>query len=63
MQKDRDEELAFRIYVTDTLMLQAEGKYIKERYIDFVNPEKLEDFDAQEVIEGVIARAGLEVTE
>lgn len=47
------------MYVTESLRLQGEGKYLGERYVDLIHPT--EDYDAEEIIEGVIARAGLEV--
>lgn len=51
---------AFRIYVTDSLRLSGEGKYIAERYIDLLRPPR--ETNAKEIIDDVITRGGLEVT-
>ena len=51
----------YRVYITDALRGIGKGSYMEMRYYDLINPA--EDFDAESVIDGVISRAGLEVTE
>ena len=51
---------SYRIYVTDSLQLSAEGKYISKRWWSMVDPHKKE-MDADRVISDIVNRAGLEV--
>ena len=57
--READETELYRAYVTETLRLRGEGKYIPTRWLDWVHPP--EEIDAEEVKAGVIERAGLEV--
>lgn len=50
---------AFRCYMADGWWYQGQGMYSTARFNDIVNPPK--DFDAQGVVDSVIAKAGLEV--
>ena len=59
-EEERAEE-AYRVYVTDSLKLSGEGKYISERFHDLMHPP--EEIDAEAIIDDVIERAGLEVIE
>lgn len=54
-------EDSYRIYVTDSLRLKAEGKYISKRWWAIVHPAQ-EDADPEAIISDIIERAGLEVT-
>lgn len=56
-QKRRQE--AYRVYVTDSLKLQGESKYLTKRYIDLFEPRR--EIDVQAVIEHVVKAGGLEV--
>lgn len=51
---------SYRIYVTDSLMLSAEGKYISKRWWSMVDTNR-EEIDAEHVISDIVNRAGLEV--
>ena len=53
------EETSYRVYVTDSLRLRAEGKYVSARWYDIVHPP--ERVDAGKVISEVVTGAGLEV--
>lgn len=60
--KKQVQELSFRIYVTDTLRVLAEGKNFKEditRWADMIKEEKKETRSADEIVLDVIKRAGL----
>lgn len=63
LYRDRNATELYRAYVTDSLRLSAEGKYIPRRYFDLIHPELAEadDYDADKVVCGVVERAGLEV--
>ena len=50
------EEYVYRWYVSESLRLQGEGKYLTSPMLDLLKPK--EDFDVDEVIEHVISRAG-----
>lgn len=48
------------VYVTDSLRLFAQGKYLTQRWIDVINPTVI-DIDTDEVITDLFSRAGLVV--
>lgn len=52
-------EQTYRIYITDSIRLKAEGKYISKRWWSLFAPGR--DIDAEAVISDIIERAGLEV--
>ena len=49
--------------MTDSVRYQAEGKYISKRWWDMVNPARIEEVDAEELISEVVQRAGLKVVQ
>lgn len=58
--------MAYRSYVTDSLKLNAEGKYLVDRYIDIIRPQKGSKQEkvkmtADEIALSIISRAGLKV--
>lgn len=55
------EELAFRVYVTDSLQLLGENKHLARRWYDSVRPKKVETMDAMEIVSEVMEKAGLVV--
>lgn len=57
------ETLAYRTYVTDSLRLSAENKYINERWVDMIRPKKQEDVNALSIVLDVMKRAGLVMEE
>ena len=59
-RKERD-DMAFKVYVTDSLYLMGQRKFIGRRWYDQVRPKVYEDIDAAEVVADVTKRAGLVV--
>lgn len=59
-RKERD-EMAFKVYVTDSLHLMGQHKFIGRRWYDQVRPKVHEDVDAAAVVADVTKRAGLVV--
>ena len=57
--KRETEKAVHRAYVAESLRGLGRGEYLTARYLDLIHPP--EDFDVNEVIDGVIERAGLEV--
>ena len=47
--KVKQEEKAYRIYVTDSLKAISEGKHLVGRYADIILPQKEETRDAEEI--------------
>lgn len=54
-------ELAYRIYVTDSLQALAQNKYIKQRWYDAVKPERIDPRSGEEIARDILSRAGIEV--
>lgn len=59
-RKERD-EMAFKVYVTDSLYLMGQHKFIGRRWYDQVRPKVYDDTDAATVVADVTKRAGLVV--
>ena len=62
-EKDQ-EELAYRIYITDSLYLFAQGKAASSRYYDIISKkqeENTEQGDGLDVAKNILSRAGVEV--
>ena len=59
-RKERD-EMAFKVYVTDSLYLMGQRKFISRRWYDQVRPKVYADIDAAAVVADVTKRAGLVV--
>ena len=62
--KDYDEAMAYRIFISESLRLQGEGKYLTKSYMDIVRPKKVADEDnrsADEIAESIIKGMGLKV--
>ncbi len=60
-QRDQ-RELAYRVFVTDGIMLGAQGKYISKRYIDTISKPPEDARSGIEIAHDILSRAGLEVT-
>lgn len=54
-----NEDMSFRIYLTDSVKYSSEHKSISERWYDLLR--RSHDFDPNEVVSDVIERAGLVV--
>lgn len=60
--KEKQEELAYRIYVTDTLYYQSDNKRLTKRYLDLISkPQKKDTRTGDEIAVDVINRLGLKV--
>lgn len=59
-RKERD-EMAFKVYVTDSLYLMGQHKFIGRRWYDQVRPKVYDGIDAATVVADVTKRAGLVV--
>lgn len=53
--------MAFKVYVTDSLYLMGQQKFLNRRWYDTVRPKVYEDIDAAAVVADVTRRAGLVV--
>lgn len=52
-------EQAYRIYVTRSLQLAPQQKYVKMSYEDALKPQKVERRSGDEIMMDIITRAGL----
>lgn len=59
----KQNEKAYRIYVTDSLRIIGEngGRAICERWIDAVTPKKQDTRTAEEIVADIVKKAGLVV--
>lgn len=56
--------MAFRVYVTDSLFYQAQEQRLARRYAEMIKKtKKVEEKSAEEIIDDIVTRAGLEVVE
>lgn len=53
-------EEAYRIYVTKSLQLAPQGKYLTVQYQDLLNPEEKDMRSGDEIVEDIMLRAGLQ---
>ncbi|MBO5701396.1 MAG: hypothetical protein J6S71_03050 [Clostridia bacterium] len=62
LKQDREDEV-YRDYVTRNLRLIAEntGKHYTKEYSDIINPQPVDNRSAEEIIEDVISKTGIEV--
>ena len=51
--------MVFMTYITDSLHLMGQNKFVGSRWCDMVRPKVYEDIDAAEVVDDVVKRAGL----
>ncbi len=56
--KQEQEEMAYRIYVTDSIYYRNQNKALSERYIDLIR-HKVDDRDGDEIVAEIIQKAGL----
>lgn len=59
-RKERD-EMMFKVYVTDSLHLMGQHKFLNRRWYDSIRPKVYEDIDTAAVVADVTKRAGLVV--
>ena len=55
-------DVAYKTYVTDSLQLNVQNKYLTSRYYDIINTNKaIDNISADEIVLDVILNAGLVV--
>lgn len=52
-------DFAYKVYVTESLRLQGESKYIGQSFKDIVNPP--EEVDAEKLVEDFIKKSGIKL--
>ena len=59
--KENDLDMAYSVYVTDSLFLQGKGMRYNKRWIDIVHPRPETDTqeEADDIVKDIIERAGL----
>lgn len=62
LHRERQETMAYRLYVTESLRLIPQGKYITQSFGDALKPVSGKDVDGDAIVREVIERAGLVVT-
>lgn len=58
---DYQREAAYRIYVTDSLYLQGQGKAFSRRYSDLIKPAAIDTRTGDEIAEDIIKKLGITV--
>lgn len=54
--------MLFKVYVTDSLYLMGQHKFLNCRWYDQIRPVVYEDIDAAAVVADITQRAGLVIT-
>ena len=54
-RRERAREMAYRVYVTDSLRMAPQGQYLSRRYADLIRPRQ--EIDADAIIDHVLASA------
>lgn len=62
LHRERQETMAYRIYVTESLRLIPQGKYLTQGFGDMLRPKTIPDMDGDAIVADVVKRAGLVVT-
>jgi len=60
-KKAQEEELAYRVYVSDALFYYPQNKGLTVRYYDLIFPKKEDTRTGDEIALSVISRLGLKV--
>ena len=60
LSQDRREE-TYRIFVTESLRLIPQDRYLTKRYTEIVNPQPQDKRTGDEVVMDIIERAGLQL--
>ena len=56
---EHNREEAYRIYVTKSLQLSPQNKYLTATYEDMLKPHKIDRRTGDEIVVDIIKRAGL----
>lgn len=54
-------EMAYRIFITDSIYYKSQNKYISVRYLDAINKKDVDNRSGDEIALEVISKAGLVV--
>lgn len=54
-----DERTAYRAYVTESLRLQGENKYIQRSWLDIIDPKPVDNRSGDEIAVQVLRNTGL----
>lgn len=52
-------EETYRFYVTKSLQIMPQNKYLSASYADLLNPKKMDTRSGDEIVADVVKRAGL----
>ena len=61
--EEDEERLSYRVYMSESLRLQGEGKHLTRSWMDIIRPEQEDTRDAGEIAEDFMRRAGLRYEE
>lgn len=53
------DEVAYRVYMADSVFYQAEGKKLTVRYVDYIHPKPVDNRTGDEIALSVIEKLGL----
>ena len=59
MHQHEQEETAYRVYVTESLRLIPQQKYLSKGFAGIISPVEDKHVDAVEIIDDIVSRAGL----
>ena len=59
--QDRQQDFAYRIYITDSLYYMGRNQMLEKRYYDVIHPPKVDNRSGNEIAMDVIQRLGLKV--
>lgn len=54
-----EERMTYRAYVTETLRLRGENKYISRSWLDIIDPKPVDNRSGDEIALSVVKNAGL----
>lgn len=52
-------ETAYRIYISRSLQLIPQNKYLKKDFYEYLNPQVVDNRSAEEIVDDIMQRAGL----
>ena len=62
LHRERQETMAYRVYVTESLRLIPQGKYLTQSFDDMLRAMTAPSMDGDAIVADVVMRAGLTVT-
>lgn len=57
--EEYNKDVLYRTYVTDSLRLIPQNRWIVPRWVDIINPKQEDERTPEEIIEDVVTSAGL----